>query len=154
MIDGDMPHMNYILRFEEPLQALQRKPMLRECACIKILLSGGQVLLDAFRNRRTCYRIGLDLCHQRGAQRFRLLQIGKTGTLPWDYISARRATVNPDRAVAVHPEPSFCSRNTTLVNSAVGEVALVESGFWLPATPLQCTSTRTRGKIAPTCFRF
>ena len=89
--------------------------------------SGCQVLFDAFRNRRTCYRIGLDLRHQRGSQRFRLLQIREPGTLPWDYVSTRRATVNPDRAVAVHPKPSFCSWNTTLVNRAVGEVSLVQN---------------------------
>jgi hypothetical protein len=69
----------------------------------------------------------LDLRHQRGAQRLRLLQIRETGTLPWNYISTRCATVNPDRAVAVHPKPSFCSRNTTLVNRAVWEVSLVEN---------------------------
>lgn len=58
--------------------------VLRERARIEILLSGCQVLLDAFRNRRTCNRIGLDLRHQGSTQRFRLLQIRKTGTLPWD----------------------------------------------------------------------
>lgn len=63
--------------------ALQRKSVLRECARVKLLLSRCQILLDAFRNRRICNRIGLDLCHQRGAQRFRLLQIKETGTLPW-----------------------------------------------------------------------
>ena len=79
-----MSHMGDILCFETALQTLQRKPVLRECARIEILLSGCQVLLDAFRNRRTCNRIDLDLRHQGGTQRLRLLQIRKTGTLPWD----------------------------------------------------------------------
>ncbi len=101
MVDGEVPHVGHILRFEEPQQALQRKAVLREWARIKILLSRCEVLLNAFRNRRTCNRIGLDLRHQGGAQRFRPFQIRETGTLRRDYISVRCATVNPDPAIAV-----------------------------------------------------
>ena len=74
-----MSHMGNILRLQEALQALQREPMLCERSRVEILLSRCQVLLDALRNGRARNRIGLNLRHKGGAQRFCRLQRGRWG---------------------------------------------------------------------------
>jgi hypothetical protein len=83
------------------------------------LLASGEVLLDALRERCPSDGVALNLRHQRGAQSLRPLKVRELSALPRHDVSVRRATMNPDWALAFHPKPALLARHAALTDCAV-----------------------------------
>src|ERR1700688_3495055 len=101
--------------------------MLIERPCIEFLRTSRQVFLDAFRERWSRDGVRLDLRHQRCTQCFCAFQIRELRALSRDDIALRSATMNPDRALAVHPKAALGARDTALVDRALPKVSFVQN---------------------------
>src|ERR1700683_1907826 len=86
-----------------------------------------KILLRTFRDGRTMHGFVFGLGNQRCANGFGLLEIGESGALPGNNVSARRASYDPDRATTIHPKTPCRVRQTRLVNLAAWVVALIQN---------------------------
>ncbi|HLI85345.1 MAG TPA: hypothetical protein VKV17_15615, partial [Bryobacteraceae bacterium] len=116
-----------ILRLKKTLKSFEREPMLIESPRIEVLLARREIFLDAFREWRPSHGVRLDLRHKRRPQRLRSLQVGELRALPRDNIAGRRATMNPDWAIAIHPKTALAAGDAALVDGATLEVPLVQN---------------------------
>ena len=127
MIDGHFTDVNDLLGLKESLKSFEREPVLIESPRIEVLLARREIFLDAFRERWPGRGVGLDLPHQRCSQGFRALHVGELCALARNNIAARRATMNPDWAITIHPKTALAARHTAFVDGATLEVSLVQN---------------------------
>jgi hypothetical protein len=76
MIHGHLADVPHAFCFEVSPEPAERKAVLTERARVEFLLPRGQILLDALCEGWTDVRVGPGFRHQRGAERFGLLQVG------------------------------------------------------------------------------
>jgi hypothetical protein len=96
----------------------------------EVLLARREIPLDAFGERCSGRGVRPDWRHQRRTQGFRAPQVGGLGALARNDITIRRAAINPDWTVAIHPETALVARYTAFVDGAVPEVPLENEAFY------------------------
>jgi len=150
VIDADLSNVNDVLSLQKSGQTFERESVLSKGTRVEVLLASCEVFLRALRNRRPGNGVGLDLHHERSAQRFRSLQVRELRALPRHDVSVGRATMNPDWALAFHPKPALLTRHAALMDGAILQGgACTKRGFLLPETPVECTSTRIQRQFGP-----
>jgi|SRR5215831_9626164 hypothetical protein len=127
MIYGHLADMNYVLRLEKPLESFEGESVLIQGPRIKVLLARSEIFLDTFGERWSGQGVRLDLRHQGRPQRLRSFQVRELRALARDDIAGRRATMNPDWALTVHPKTAFALWDTALLDGATLEVSLVQN---------------------------